>query len=103
MTIYSGSSAVRVTICCVLALVILAGVGSYGFSNQLFAHGPFPPPCDPGAMGTGSSLAHGPFPPPCDPGAMGTGSSLAHGPFPPPCDPGAMGTGSSRSMVGLQA
>jgi hypothetical protein len=86
MTKYSGSSVLRVTICCVIALVLFAGAASYGFSNQLLAHGPFPPPCDPGAMGTGSSL-------------------LAHGPFPPPCDPGAMGTGfvSDAPMVGIQS
>ena len=92
----ASSFCLRVTICSVIALVLLAGAASYGFSNQLLAHGPFPPPCDPGAMGS-SLLAHGPFPPPCDPGAMGS-SLLAHGPFPPPCDPGAMGS-SSRSFV----
>lgn len=77
MTNIGSSSVLRVTICCVIALVLFAGAASYGFSNQLLAHGPFPPPCDPGAMGTGL-LAHGPFPPPCDPGAMGTGFVSVH-------------------------
>jgi hypothetical protein len=88
MTKILGSSALRVTLCCVFALVLVAGVVSYGFSTQLLAHGPFPPPDDPGATGS-SLLAHGPFPPPDDPGA--TGGSF-HGPFPPPDDPGATGS-----------
>ena len=77
MTKNISSSVLRVTICSVIALVLLAGVASYGFSNQILAHGPFPPPCDP-ASGSSSLLAHGPFPPPCDP-ASGSSSLMFDG------------------------
>src|SRR5580698_5490014 len=97
MTKNSGFTVLRVTICCVIALALSAGVVSYGFSNQLLAHGPFPPPCDP-ASGSSSLLAHGPFPPPCDP-ASGSSSLMAHGPFPPPCDPAS----GSSSLLGIQS
>ena len=84
MTNLLGSSVLRVTICSVIALMLLAGAATYGFSNQLLAHGPYPPPDDP-AVGGMSLLAHGPYPPPDDP-AVGS-MSFKHGPYPPPDDP----------------
>jgi hypothetical protein len=77
-------SALRATIFLLVALVILVGAATYGFSNPLLAHGPNPPPDDPAAM-----------PPP--------GSQLlAHGPNPPPDDPAAMPPPGSQSLIARQ-
>ena len=73
---FARGSAAYATICTILALALLVGVGAYG-SNF---HGAMPPPDD----GTGNIVtAHGAMPPPDD----GTGNMVAHGAMPPPCDP----------------
>ncbi len=69
-------SAAYATICTILALTLLVGVGAYGTNF----HGAAPPPDD----GSGNIItAHGAAPPPDD----GSGNILmAHGAAPPPDD-----------------
>ena len=68
----------RVTICSVIALALIAGVVLYGsnFSSTMLSHGPLPPPDDP-TVGSGTFVAHGPLPPPDDPTVGSSTFSLA--------------------------
>jgi hypothetical protein len=73
---FARGFAAYATICTILALSLLVGLGAYGSTF----HGAMPPPDD----GTGNiTTAHGAMPPPDD----GTGNILmAHGAMPPPDD-----------------